>query len=205
MSIARPLSASLKYLLLSSVIVSAVPVSRCHGEELKDLLGRVQKLADEKNFPKALEELNWVQKELQKQHSTQLERFFPNEIKGFKGDKVKANAALGFSQVERTYTKGEQTITLSLAGGSSAGGIGNLAQLGKFAAMMGTESGQETIRVHGKTAQLEGDDESQYALSIFLESGSVLKLDASSGIKSTELKDFAEAILVEDLDKYLKG
>lgn len=205
MRISRPLSASLKYLVLSSVIVAMLPISHCLAEDLKDLLGRVQKLADEKNFPKALEELNWVQKELQKQHSTQLERFFPNEIKGFKGEKMKVNAALGFSEIERTYTGGERTITLSLAGGSAAGGLGNLAQLGKFAAMMGTESGQETIRVHGKTAQLEGDDESQYALSIFLESGSVLKLDASSGVKSTELRDFAEAILIEDLDKYLKG
>lgn len=205
MIISRSSAASFKRLALSTLLFLAASPSVSLSEELKDLLGRVQKLADEKNFPKALDELNWVQKELQKRHGTELERFLPNDIKGFKGEKVKVNTALGISQIERSYSSGERTIEVSLTGGSSAGGLGNLAELGKFAAMMGNESGTETIRIHGRTAQLEGDDESQYALSIFLESGSVLKLDASYGVTSTTLKEFAEAILVEDLDKYLKG
>jgi len=149
--------------------------------------------------------LNWVQKELQKGHSKELERFFPNDIKGFKGDKIKANAALGFLQVERSYNFDEKTINVSLAGGSSAGGLGNLGQLGKFAAMMGSESGQEILRIQGKTAQLEGDEDSSYSLSVFLESGGVLKLEASSDVTAAQLKEFAESLTLEQLDKYLKG
>ena len=205
MSTSPSLTASFKRVLLSTLLFfSALPsVGIC--EELKDILGRVQKFADEKNFPKALDELNWVQKELQKGHSKELERFFPNDIKGFKGDKIKANAALGFLQVERSYNFDEKTINVSLAGGSSAGGLGNLGQLGKFAAMMGSESGQEILRIQGKTAQLEGDEDSSYSLSVFLESGGVLKLEASSDVTAAQLKEFAESLTLEQLDKYLKG
>jgi hypothetical protein len=199
------LTASFMRISLSTLLFLAASPSVGLCEELKDVLGRVQKFADEKNFPKAIDELNWAQKELQKGHSIQLERFFPNDIKGFKGDKIKANAALGFSQVERSYTSDEKNITVSLTGGSSAGGLGNLAQLGKFAAMMGSESGQEVVRIKGRTAQLEGDEESSYSLSIFLESGGVLKLDASSDVTADQLKEFAESLMLEELDKYLKG
>ncbi len=205
MSTSPSLTASFMRVLLSTLLFISTSPSVGFCEELKDILSRVQKFADEKNFPKALDELNWVQKELQKGHSKELERFFPNEIKGFKGDKIKANAALGFSQVDRSYTSGEKTINVSLTGGSSAGGLGNLGQLGKFAAMMGSESGQEVVRIQGKTAQLEGDEESSYSLSIFLESGGILKLDATSDVTADQLKEFAESLMLEQLDKYLKG
>lgn len=205
MSISPSLPASLKYLVLSTLVIAVAPVTRCQCEELKDLLARVQKFADEKNYPKAIDELNWVQKELQKRNGQELKRFFPDEVKGFKGDKLKVSTALGFSQVERVYAEGERTISLSLTGGSAAGGLGNLAQLGQFAALAGSQPGQETLRIQGRTAQLEGDEESQYNLSIFLESGSVLKLDASEGISSSQLKEFAESLMLEQLDKYMKG
>jgi hypothetical protein len=190
--------------VLALTLNGATPSVGC-SEELKDLLGRVQKLADEKNFPKALDELGWVQKDLQKKHGEQLTQFFPDQVKGFTGDKVQVNSTLGFSQVERNYAEGERSLTLSLTGGTSVGGLGNLAQLGKFAAMAGGDSGQEAVRIKGKTGQLEGDAESGFTLSLFLDSGSVLKVSATSGISSEELTQFAEILKLEELDKYLRG
>ncbi len=203
-SVKAPVKRTCGALVLSLFITSSIP-QLGHAEELKDLLGRVQKLADEKNFPKALDELGWVQKDLQKRHGEQLKQFFPDQVKGFTGDKVQINSTLGFSQVERNYTEGERSVSLSLTGGSSAGGLGNLAQLGKFAAMAGGDSEQEAVRIQGKTGQIEGDAESGFTLSIFLDSGSVLKVSASSGISSEEITQFAQILKLEELDKYLRG
>lgn len=179
------------------------------AEDLGQIFGRVGQFVAAKNYPKALEELNWAKKEIEKMHVTQVRSFFPDSLSGYKGEKFESNSMLGFTNVERSYrnSSGNQ-VKVSMTGGSSgasAAGFGQLAALGSMAAMMGAQSeGNETFRIGGRTANLAAENGNP-ELTIFLNSGSILKLEMLNGSEKEELRQMAEAIKIDELDNYLRG
>jgi hypothetical protein len=189
---------------LSAAIATTIITSPALAEDLSVIVGRVQEYAKSQNYPKALEELQWAQKELQKLHAERVKSFLPDQLQGYHGQKLESSGALGFSQIERKYVNGEKTVTISITGNASSGGMGNLAQLGKMAAMFGGESGNETIRVKGHTAQLEKNDNSA-SITVFLDSGAVLKVNQDDSPDDKTLLAIVEELKLEELEKYLKG
>lgn len=199
----------MKKLLSLAILTTLIPAtSPAFGEDLGPIFKKVGELVEAKNYPKALEELGWAKNEIEKLHGQQLKSFFPDELAGFKGGKIESNMALGIVSLERDYTKNDKQVSLSLTGGSggaSQPGLGNLAQLGKMAAMMGGGSdGQETLRIAGKTATLEKSDESA-SLSVFLDSGSILKLEMNENPSVETLKSMAQGLKLDELERYLSG
>ena len=193
--------------LVVAIGLACLP-TRVVAEDLDQIFKRVQGFVQDRNYSKALNELTWARKEIEKLNTAQLQSFFPDEIAGFKGGKVEANAALGFTSIERDYSNGKQGIKISLTGGNAAGqgGFGNLAALGQMAALMGNQGGTETFRISGRTATLESRDNSEGAdLTVFLDSGSIIKLEGSNGANGETLKKIAEALNIDGIEKYQKG
>ena len=192
--------------LLSPLVLLAPVVVR--AEDLDTIFNKVKELAQAQNYTKAIEELSWANKELEKLNAQRIESFFPAEVAGYTAGKAEHNSALGFSTMERSYQKsGAAAIKLSLTGGSgggAAGGLGGLAAFGKMAALMGNQPGLDTFRIGGRTASLQSEGK-QSELSIFLDSGAILKLETSSKGDGSELRTFAEALKISDLDSYLRG
>lgn len=175
-----------------------------HAEDLKALLEKTNKLVQEKNYPGAINELNWAQKEIEKLHQQRLVEILPKEVQGFTGNDPEIQTALGFTTLEREYQKGEQSITMSISGGAGGDGLGGLAGLAKMGMMMGgTQQGVDKIRIGSLTASL--DTTGTPELTVFLDSGSILQLRSSEGVDSDTLKKFAEGLKLTDLDSYLKG
>ena len=175
-----------------------------HADDLNDTFKRVNDAVAAKNYPKALDELAWAKKSIEKLNNDQIASFFPDTLAGFTGAKIQSNNALGFTSMQRNYQKDQSTVQISLTGGSGgAGGLGGLAAIGKMAAMMGGENGQDTLRVAGRTATL--NTQNQPTLTIYLDSGSILELRAQGSTSADDLKTMAEAIKIDDLDKYLRG
>jgi hypothetical protein len=191
--------------LALSLVVGMVALSQgAHAEDINQVFSKVNEYVQQKNYPKALEELSWAQKELEKMHQARLSQLLPSEVAGFKGADPELNSALGFSNVERQYSSGEKSIQLSLTGTGGTEGMGGLAGLAKMGMMMGgVQAGKDQFRIDGRTASLDttGDPE----LTVFLESGSLLQLRAGEGVDGATLKKFAEGLKVGDLDSYLKG
>lgn len=179
------------------------------AEDLKTIFDRVNKYVGENNYAKALSELEWAKKELEKMNAGKLKTFLPDELAGFKGGETKTSNALGFSNTERTYSKGSDAIKISLIGGSSgAGGMGaGLAQLGQMAAMFGGQgNGIETVRIQGRTATLTEQPGSRPDLSIFLQGGTILKIESDKGkVTGENLKEIAEAMKLDDLENYISA
>ncbi|WKZ56871.1 MAG: hypothetical protein QY326_09070 [Bdellovibrionota bacterium] len=196
------LAVSVVAALFSSVVALA-------EEDLNAIFKKVNDFVAAKNYSKALEELGWARKAIEKLHSNKLHDFFPDELNGYRGEKIESSAALGFTNIERTYRKGSSEVKISLVGGSGGGpadGLGGLAALGKMAAMMGGQPGMDTMRIQGRTATLtEGDMDAGSDLTVFLDSGSMLKIEALAGASSSNLKEFADALKINDLDTYLRG
>ena len=179
------------------------------AEEIDTIFSKVKEYMGQQNFTKALEELSWAKQEIEKKNSEKLQSFFADDVAGFKGDKAQINSALGFTSIEKNYKSADKgSLKVTLTGGSSAagGGLGGLAQIGKMAAMFGNQAGMETVRIQGRTATIEKDQNSKgSSISVFLDSGSVLKVDSNTSKDTEMLKAFIEALKVEELDKYLKG
>lgn len=198
--------------LLSCVAIGSVQLA--HAENLDDIFKKVNEYVAAKNYSKAMEELGWAQKELEKLHAGRLETLLPDTLGGLTGEKATSTSMLGMSQLERNYQTagGATSVKVSLLGGSKGagaagglGGLGGLAAMGQMAAMMGgNQPGTETFRVDGRTATLETASGSP-SLTIFLEGGTMLKLEASGDAKADLLKKMAGEIKIAELESYLKG
>ncbi len=190
--------------LLTSCVLALPAVA--FSEDLNEVFKKVTEYSQQRNYPKAMEELQWAQKELEKLHQQRLQELLPANIDGFKGEDAQFQSALGFTNIERQYVKGDQSIRLSISGSSGAGGMGGLADIAKMGMMMGgTQPGKEQFRLDGRTASLDSSGGSP-ELTVFLDSGSILQLQTSDeSIDGASLKKFAQGLKLGDLDTYLKG
>jgi hypothetical protein len=138
-------------------------------------------------------------------NSKKIETFFPDSLSGFNGEKVSSSGAFGMTNIERNYKKGSDSVKVALTNlGAAGGALGGLAQLGSMAAMMGGESGMESFRLNGRTAQLDTTSSSP-KLTVFMDSGSMLSFESHGKVTADTLKAMAEEMKLDDFDKYLKG
>jgi hypothetical protein len=185
---------------LFAIFCGSLPAA---AEDINEVFKKVNEYVQQKNYPKAMEELQWAQKELEKLNQQRLSDLLPKTIEGFVGEETEVQSAMGFTSIERQYNKGDQGIHLSITGaGSAGGGLAGLAKMGMM--MEGSQSGKDQFRVDGRTASLETSGAPE--LTVFLESGSMLQLRSSDeSVDSATLKKFAQGLKIGELDDYLKG
>lgn len=194
-----------KAIIAASLLSSLLLTSSAYGEDINDVFKKVNEYVQQKNYPKAMEELSWAQKELEKLHQERLSELLPAEVNGFKGGDTQVQQMMGFSNIEREYTNGEKSIRIAITGTGGTDGMGGLAGLAKMGMMMGaTQSGRDQFRISGRTATLDTTNDSP-ELSIFLESGALMQLTTGDGVNGDALKKFAESLKIAELDTYLKG
>lgn len=180
------------------------PVSNARAEEIDAIFKKVQEYVTQKNYTKALEELSWARNEIEKLKNDGLKKFFPDELEGLKGEKFEVSSALGMTNVERSYKGTDSLVAVSLVGGGKGGAFGGLAGLGRMAAMMQQGQGIDQFRIKGLTASLD-ESGARPELSVFLESGGILKIEGRKNADGAKLKSVAESMDIPGLDKYLKG
>lgn len=198
----------MKRIICCALLSICIATPSAIAEDLETIFKKVNEYVAAENYPKAMQELQWADKELQKKHSAKLGTMFPDTLVGFKGEKLKTQAMMGFKTVEKVYRKGNQQIRMTLTGGS-AGAAGSMAAMGRMAAMMGgSQPGTETFRIDGRTANLTvKENRKSGELSVFLESGDLLKLELKNTAEgqAETLKAAIEEIKIVTLDNYLKG
>jgi hypothetical protein len=180
-----------------------------YAEDLKPIFDKVQQYYQEKNYSKALEELSWAQKEIEKASAQVTQSFFPDTVEGYKGGKIDNNAVFGIMNVERSYSKNDSdVIKVSLVGSNKGQGqnpLSGLAAMGQMAAMMGgAQPGVDSFRLDGRTAMLETDDGSA-SLTVFLDGGSMMKFQMEGASDGEVLKKFASSFKLAEIEKHLKG
>jgi hypothetical protein len=185
-------------LMLCACLTFAGPPAVFAEEDLESIFSKVNEHIEKKNFTKALEELSWAQKELEKMNAKRIEEFFPPQLGSYKGARIETQSMMGMQSIERLYTdeKGN-SLSVSVMGGLGSGGgpLGGIAAFGRMAAMQG-----DTFRIDGLTASIDGSE-----LSVFLDSGGIIKFDGRGNIEAEELKKKAREFKIKELDAYLSG
>ena len=195
-----------KIIAVTCVLFFAMPRGVA-GEELNAVFKRVNDLMAQKSYARALEELGNARQQIEKLHVDKVKTFFPAGVAGYTGGETKTGGALGIATVDREYTKGASILRLGLRAGSTGGGpgsFGSIAQLGRMVAGMQREPGVENVRI-GLQPGLIKLTGNKNTLTLFLESGAVLVVEGHSSATNEELKNFAGALDVVALEKYLSG
>jgi len=188
-------------IIAAALFLSASPLM---SEDLDAIFAKVKEFTAQKNYTKALEELSWAKREIEQLNSKKIETYFPDSLAGYKGAKIESNSVLGITNIEREYKDGAKSVKLSLTGGSASGAGGGLAAFGKMAAMMGGQQGSDTVRIKGRTATIE-ESNSSTSITIFMDSGSMLKFESYDSADVATLRKMAEELDMDGLDAYQKG
>jgi len=183
-----------------------VPVLACaapKGEDPLPLLDNVAGFVKSGDYARALEELGWARKSIEALHAAHIETFLPDSLAGMTGQPARTQGAAGLVNVSREYADGGTRVTVSLTEAAGAGA--GLAGLGRMAAMMGAQgTGMNAFRIQGRTATLDDRNPGRNVLTVFLNSGAMLKLESRTPkLEEGLLNRMAEALPLDDMDKYL--
>ena len=184
----------LKSLML--VVTSALFVMPSIAEDSPaDTCKSAASLFSEGDIEGALEEARWCVTQLEQLKQGQTSSFFKDEIDGYVGGKIESNQAMGFTVIERRYSKGGVSISVSLSGGASGAANNAFAAIASF----GMQAAQgKKVRIQRRTAVVNDDNGSAQVV-ITMKSGGMLTFD-SSELSSDELVAFAKAFPVSELD-----
>lgn len=185
----------------STLFLSIVGVAR--AENIDELFQNLKKYVEQEQYPNAMEELQWMQRELDKLHFEKVKSYFPDELNGYRGGDTNSQTVLGFTNLNRAYEGGGSEIDVALTGGASV--AGGMAALLNMVNVLGRQEDSTTFRLDGRTATLVSDPDGSASLSVILKSGSLLTFEAKSLEDVEVLRQVAGAFPVAELDDYLAG
>jgi len=193
--------------LVTTLVFSLLVSAGAFAEDVNAVFKRVNELVAAKNYPKALEELGRAREDIEKLHLARLQGYLPDAVVGYAASPPASQSALGILSVERVYTKGASILKLAIRAGTIGGGqgsFGSIAQLGRMAALMGSQSGRAAIQIGGRPAVFK-DRGGKNDLMIFLESGTIVTVEGGAASTNDEMRGFAEALNLSELDRYLSA
>jgi hypothetical protein len=172
-------------------------------ESLEEILERLDAFVQQGNYPRAMEELTWAQRALEKAHFDQVDALFPRQLQGLDARDSERHEVLGVRMLKRVYgaVSGEHLV-ITLTDGPGKAGFAALEQLSR---LFGLHVGAEPMRIQGRSAiLLAPDEQGNTVLSVQLESGAGLRFEAPGEAREKVLEG-ARAFDIETLDQYLAG
>jgi len=187
-------------LIFACLSLSLVSTSKAYAEDgPAETCKSAASLFEEGDVEGALEEAEWCVTQLKQLKQGKISTFFKDEINAYKGGKLEQQEAMGFSMIERSYSKDGKIIKVSLSGGTSGAANNAFAALASLG--MNAGSGKK-VRIQRRTASLN-TEHNKAQLGVVLKSGGMLNFE-SRDVSADEIITFAKAFPVADLDDALK-
>ena len=82
------------------------------AEDVNKIFTKVNNYISAGNYPKALEELSWARKEVEKMHNTKLQTLLPDSLAGYTCQKGTSQSAMGISQIEKNCSKDSSRVKI---------------------------------------------------------------------------------------------
>jgi len=187
-------------LLLAALSLSMMSNSAIYAEDSPaDTCKSAASLFEEGDIEGALEEAEWCVTLLKQLKQGKISTYFKDEVNKYKGGKLEQQEAMGFSMLERSYSKDGKIIKVMLSGGTSGAANNAFAALASLG--MGAGSGKK-VRIQRRTALLNTEQDN-IQLGVTMKSGGMLNFE-SNDVSAEEIIAFAKAFPVADLDDALK-
>lgn len=190
--------------LLPALVVMLLSTPLGAQETLEEVLERFDSFVSEGNYVKALEELEWARRAIEKAHHARIESLFPSHMSGFVAQEMERQEFFGIQNYSRRYrdASGREILVTLLGDGMGGAGFAALEQLAR---MLGAQLSAEALRIDGLGATLVApDEEGNVVLTVRLESGATLQMRMPDGDGDVVL-GAAREFGIKRLDDYLAG
>ena len=141
------------------------------GGDMLDNCGRIEALYDDDKTLEARDAARQCLEAIEQELESQVGQYFLEEVAGWKRSRFEQNKAMGFTNTAARYSKGGNTVNVSLTGGfgggGTMGGLGALAQMGMM------QSGKQ-VRVANLPATISPDGD----VMVVLSDGSMLMFES---------------------------
>ncbi|PIE41750.1 MAG: hypothetical protein CSA49_01975 [Gammaproteobacteria bacterium] len=178
-----------------------------YADNVTDLIKSVEKNYLSHKYSKALEDLEWVRKEISNQHLKSMSSFFPDEIDGMTGKDVDAGAAMGVRGVSKLYAGDdrEHSITISLISGGNApvgNGLSALMSMASSLEMMGGGSHSKVVVQKGYRGQfIQQSGERTGTLTFNLSGGKMIIIETIGYTGSAEAEKVAKQLDIAKIEE----
>ncbi len=190
--------------LIMVAISSALSIV-AHADNVEELLKSVSDNYKAKNYQKALEDLDWIKKEISGLQMEIIKTLLPQSIPGYETQEIDGGAAFGIQNVSRQYIKDEKRIQISISGGQTSGTTAGLGALMGMAAAMGAmDAGVQSnmVIVQGRKGQFNLESEDQHGTLIFnLNNNAFVSIETWGFGTSDEAKAAAEKLDMDKIEK----
>ena len=184
-------------IISSSLLLSLTALNQAYAQEdPTETCTSAAKLFKEGDIEGALEEARWCVTQLEQLKQGQTASFFKDEILGYKGGKLDSQQVMGMSILERSYSKDNNTISVSLSGGAAGSAMNNIFGTIATMGMQGT-SGKK-IRIQRRSAIIS-EENGNVQIIITLKSGGILTISSNNASRD-EVLAFAKAFPIAELD-----
>jgi hypothetical protein len=183
-------------LVCATLLLSASLISPLHAKgEANESCLNAASLFNEGDLEGALEEARWCVTQLEQLKQGQTSSFFKDEIDGYVAGQLESQQVMGLSVINRSYTKGNNSVQVSLSAGESGAANNAFAAIASFGmqAMQGNK-----IRIQKRTANVTNDGGSTQVI-VTLKSGGMLTFE-SRELSEDALVGFAESFPISELD-----
>jgi hypothetical protein len=197
-------------LVLAIVFFGSLGSGLVYADDVVDLIKSAEKNYNAKQYKKALEDLEWVRKEIAKLQLQEMKKLLPEEIDGMKGSDSDGGAVFGLHTVSREYrdNDGNRVVTInvmSAAGGEAGGELG--AIMGMAAAFGTMDSSQESKMIieKGYRGNFSLDTDTQEGTLVFSLSGGAMVQIETFGCKDESMaKKAASKLDLPKIEEALK-
>jgi hypothetical protein len=179
--------------LLSSFTLLSTAVTA--DETPKEACKSASSLYADGDIEGALEEARWCVSLLEQEQQNLTNKFFLDDVDGYKGGTLDNQNAMGFSLINRSYQKGSKRIDVSLNAGTSGAALQAFSAI----AQLGTQFGNgKKIRIQKRSA-IATNESGTKSVTVTLRSGGMLHFE-SSNVEMDALIEFAKEFPVAELD-----
>jgi len=185
---------NLGIILLTTTITLTTPIVYAEDDPSSACASAVS-LYKDGDFEGALEDARWCVTQLEQMKQGKVSSFFIDEINGFKGGEIQQQQAMGFSMVERSYSKNGKIIKVLLSGGASGAANNAFAALASFG--MNSAKGKK-VRLQRRTGFMSTEN-NKAELIVTLKSGGMLTFE-SRDVSPDGVMTFAKQFPIADLD-----
>lgn len=184
-------------IISSSILLSLSALNQAYAQEdPTETCASAVKLFKDGDIEGALEEARWCVTQLEQLKQGQTATFFKDEILGYTGGKLDSQQTMGMSIMERSYSKDNSTISVSMSGGAAGNAMNNI--FGTIASMGLQGAAGKKVRIQRRSAVVSEENGTANII-ITLKSGGILTI-SSSNVSSDEVLAFAKAFPVAELD-----
>lgn len=185
---------------LTAIAVLYAGLSTAQQEELSQASAACEeavRLIEIDDSTGALEEAKWCVESLEQWRQLQTLTLLPDFIDDYTADELQNSSAMGMTVIERTYTSGERSVSVSLTSGVASNGLAALAQLGME--LGGSGTGKKT-RVQKRTVINLSQAGAGSEYMVQLKSGGMLTINSTT-LDEEELLEFVRSFPIATIDE----